>query len=67
MGEIRAHGPRNVILVSSPRISFHFFNSLLADSDLAILYRPGSFDPIVQKIIEPSAEVSGLLPAEIQK
>ena len=73
MREIRAHRPRqrigraNVILVASPRVSSHFFNSVLADSDLAILNRPESFHPVVEKIIELSAEALGLLPSEIAK
>ena len=60
-------GRVNVILTATPRVSSHFFKralafkSVFAGSDLAIPSGPKSFDRVVEKMIEPSAEAFGLL------
>ena len=53
------------MLVATPRVPSHFLDRVLADANLTIPDRPESFDPVVEQIVQPSAEAVGLLVSEI--
>jgi hypothetical protein len=53
------------MLVAAPRVAFHFLDRVLAGANLAVFHRPESFDPVVEQIVQASAEAFGLLVSEI--
>jgi hypothetical protein len=53
------------MLVAAPRVASHFLDRVFSDANLAILDWPESFDPVVEQIIQPSAEAFDLLVSEI--
>ena len=49
------------MLVAAPRVSPHLLDRMLASAHLAVFDRPKSFDPVVEQIIQPTAEAFALL------
>ncbi len=58
-------GRANIMRVSAPRVGSHFRDRVLSDANLAIFDLSESFDPVIEQIVEPSAEAFGLLRSEI--
>jgi len=53
------------MLVAPPRVGSQFLDGPLSDANPAFLDRPKSSDPVVEQMIEASAEAFGLLVSEI--
>ena len=63
--EFERKGRANVVHVATPRVLSHFCHRVLPDANLTVFDRTESFDPIVEQIIQSSAEALRLLFAEV--
>jgi hypothetical protein len=58
-------GRANIMLVSASSVASHLLGRVPASANLATFHLPESFDPIVEQIVQATAEALGLLVSEI--